>query len=290
MQNFKQILSDIGELIVFKHSIFSLPFIFTAMITASKLQNGSMWFGFGLLILGILCAVSARNFAMACNRLLDEDIDRPNPRCANRPSVDGRVGRENLKLFIIANGVIFVVVAYLINSLAFWLSFPILAILFSYSFFKRFSASAHIVLGICSGLAPLAGAIAVLGEIPLWSMLLASASCFWVAGFDILYSLQDIEYDQKAGLFSIPSIYGENASLFISALFHAITTLFWLFYCAAANLGFWAYFGVLLSAVILYFEHKIVRRDFSKIDRAFFTLNGYLGIMFFVFIFIDLWS
>ena len=123
MGKFKQILCDISELIVFKHSIFSLTFIFTAMITASKILNNSMWFGFKLLILGILCAVSARNFAMACNRLIDEDIDRPNPRCANRPSVDGRIGRGNLILFIVLNGIFFVVVSYFINSLAFKLSF-----------------------------------------------------------------------------------------------------------------------------------------------------------------------
>ncbi|MCI6641304.1 MULTISPECIES: menaquinone biosynthesis prenyltransferase MqnP [Campylobacter] len=290
MGKFKQILCDISELIVFKHSIFSLTFIFTAMITASKILNNSMWFGFKLLILGILCAVSARNFAMACNRLIDEDIDRPNPRCANRPSVDGRIGRGNLILFIVLNGIFFVVVSYFINSLAFKLSFVFLFLLFIYSFFKRFSSTAHIMLGVCSALAPLAGAIAVLGYIPLWSLLLACASAFWVGGFDILYSLQDIDYDRKAGLYSIPSIYGENASLFISALFHAVTVLFWLFYAGAAGLGFWAYSGIIISALILVKEHRIVRKDFSKIDRAFFTLNGYLGIMFFIFIFIDLWN
>ena len=126
MSKFIQILKDINELIVFKHSVFALPFIFMAMIVSSKLVNGTMWFGLSLLFLGILCAVSARNYAMALNRYLDEDIDRPNPRCASRPSVDGRIGRKNLLLFIIANAVIFVVTAYFINSLA-------------YSFVEQFS-------------------------------------------------------------------------------------------------------------------------------------------------------
>ena len=124
-----RILRDINELIVFKHSIFALPFIFVAMISASKIDNDSMWFGWKLLILGVICAVSARNFAMAYNRLKDEDIDRPNPRCASRPSVDGRIGRVNLILFIGLNAVIFVVCAYFINLLAFCLSLPFLLIL-----------------------------------------------------------------------------------------------------------------------------------------------------------------
>ncbi|MDA3072049.1 MULTISPECIES: menaquinone biosynthesis prenyltransferase MqnP [unclassified Campylobacter] len=288
MEKFKQILKDINELIVFKHSVFALPFIFVAMITASKAQNGSMWFGFGLFVLGILCAVSARSFAMAVNRYLDEEIDRNNPRCASRPSVDGRIGRKNLLAFIIANAVIFVFVAYLINSLAFALSVPILLALGSYSYFKRFSETAHLMLGLCLGLAPIAGNIAVTGAISIWSVVLCLGVVFWVGGFDVLYSLQDMEYDRQNGLFSIPSRYGKEASMFISKLFHAICVIFWFLYCALANLGTFAYIGVAVCALILYKEHKIVEKDFSKIDRAFFTLNGYLGIIFFIFVWISL--
>lgn len=288
MNEFLKKLKDINELIVFKHSIFALPFIFVAMIVASKIQDGSMWFGWKLLILGLICAVSARNFAMAYNRYMDEDIDRPNPRCANRPSVDGRIGRKNLIFFIVSNALIFVISSFFINSLAFWLSFPFLLILGGYSWIKRFSEYAHIILGICQGLAPIAGAVAVTGEIPLWSIIIAFASTFWVGGFDILYSLQDMEYDQKAGLYSIPSRYGKTASFFIAKIFHLVTVIFWFLFAGAANLGFWAYFGIIISALILYKEHKIVEKDFSKIDRAFFTLNGYLGILFFIFIWIDL--
>ncbi len=289
MTKLLQTLRDINELIVFKHSVFALPFIFVAMIVASKLWNGSMWFGWGLLFLGVVCAVSARNFAMAFNRYMDEDIDRPNPRCASRPSVDGRIGRSNLILFIVGNALVFVIAAYFINSLAFWLSFPFLLILGGYSLFKRFSALAHVALGVCQGLAPIAGAVAVTGEIPLWSLLLACASTFWVGGFDILYSLQDMEYDKKAGLFSIPALYGKDASMFISRLFHGVCVIFWFLFAVAAGLGFFAYLGIVLSAVILWKEHRIVAADFSKIDRAFFTLNGYLGIMFFIFVWISLW-
>jgi len=221
---------------------------------------------------------------MAFNRYKDEDIDKLNPRTANRPSVDGRIGKDNMRIFIAANGVIFIVCAYFINSLAFWLSFPILAVLAGYSIFKRFSELAHLVLGLSLGLAPIAGAVAVSAQIPLWSVLLCLGVMFWVGGFDLLYSLQDIEFDREHGLFSIPSVYGDKATLFISAIFHALSVIFWLLFAWAANLGSFAFFGILLSGVILWQEHRIVRRDFSKIDRAFFTLNGYLGILFFIFV------
>nr|WP_103643068.1 menaquinone biosynthesis prenyltransferase MqnP [Campylobacter concisus] len=280
-------LKDIAELIVFKHSVFALPFIFVAMIVASKIENGSAWFGFKLLILGTLCAVSARNFAMAFNRYQDEDIDKLNPRTASRPSVDGRIGKGNMQLFITANALIFIICAYFVNSLAFWLSFPILAVLGGYSLFKRFSELAHLVLGLSLGLAPIAGVVAVSADIPLWSVLLCLGVTFWVAGFDLLYSLQDIKFDQENKLFSIPAIYGDKATLFLSAIFHALAFILWLLFAWAAGLGAMAFFGIVVSGVILFFEHRIVRRDFSKIDRAFFTLNGYLGILFFIFVWIS---
>lgn len=280
-------LKDISDLIVFKHSVFALPFIFTAMIVSSKAINGSMWFGFKLFILGLLAAVSARNFAMAFNRYADRDIDKYNPRTANRPSVDGRIGAKNMQLFIALNALIFIVVAYMINDLAFYLSVPILIILGGYSLFKRFSPYAHLVLGVSLGLAPIAGVVAIQESIPMWSVLLSIGVMYWVAGFDLLYALQDMEYDKANGLFSIPSRFGQDATFFISRLFHAQTVLFWLLFVINAELGFFAYVGVVVAAVVLFFEHRIVLKDFSKIDRAFFTLNGYLGVIFFVLIFLD---
>lgn len=280
-------LKDISDLIVFKHSVFALPFIFTAMIVSSKAINGSMWFGFKLFIFGLLAAVSARNFAMAFNRYADRDIDKYNPRTANRPSVDGRIGAKNMQLFIALNALIFIVVAYMINDLAFYLSVPILIILGGYSLFKRFSPYAHLVLGVSLGLAPIAGVVAIQESIPMWSVLLSIGVMYWVAGFDLLYSLQDMEYDKANGLFSIPSRFGQDATFFISRLFHAQTVLFWLLFVINAELGFFAYVGVVVAAVVLFFEHRIVLKDFSKIDRAFFTLNGYLGVIFFVLIFLD---
>jgi 4-hydroxybenzoate polyprenyltransferase len=282
LQELKQKLKDFNELVMFEHSIFSLPFIFIAMVVAA---NG--WFGFWLLILGALAAVSARNFAMGVNRYADRDIDAHNPRTANRPNVDGRLDATSILIFIGVNALAFIVIAYLINPLAFKLSFPILAVLGSYSYFKRFSSLAHIILGISLGLAPIAGVIAVSATIPIWAVLLSLGVIFWVAGFDLLYSLQDMEYDISKDLHSIPSKYGAESTLFISALFHGLAVLFWLLFVWAADLGFFALVAAVGSGFVLAYEQKLVRRDFTQIDKAFFTVNGYLGIAFFIFIVLD---
>ncbi len=282
MGKVRTLLSNINELVMFKHTVFSLPFIFIAMVVAA---DG--WFGWRLLFLGLLCAVAARNFAMGVNRYLDRDIDAKNPRTASRPSVDGRVSPQIQKIFIGVNALLFVVVSYFINDLAFYLSIPILALLAVYSYFKRFSEFAHLFLGLTLGLAPIAGVVAVKADITMWSIFLGLGVLFWVAGFDLLYSLQDIEFDKREGLYSIPSIYGEKCTLFLSKLFHILAVLFWLFFTIEAGLGFFAYIAVTVGAGMLWYEHKIVNEDFKKIDRAFFTVNGYLGIAYFLFIVLD---
>ena len=270
------------ELVKFSHTIFSLPFILIAMIVGA---NG--WFGWKLFILALLAAISARNFAMAFNRLVDRDIDAKNPRTKDRISVRGDISVDEIKLFIVANALIFIGTAYMINDLAFKLSFLILIILAGYSYFKRFSAFAHLVLGVSLGLAPIAGAIAVTGSIPCWSVFLAFGTMFWVAGFDILYSLQDIEFDKKEGLFSIPAIVGEKGALFMAKMFHVFAVIFWTLFVAYANLGFFAWIGVLISGAILYYEHLLISKSFDNIPKAFFDLNGFLGIIFLVFIILD---
>jgi 4-hydroxybenzoate polyprenyltransferase len=273
---------DFNELIMFQHSVFSLPFIFIAMIVAA---DG--WFGWRLLGLGVLAAVSARNYAMLVNRYLDRDIDALNPRTRNRPSVDGRFSASQLKILIAVNAAIFVATAWAINDLAFRLSFPILVVLGGYSWFKRFSETAHLVLGLSLGLAPIAGAVAVEGAIPMWSVMLAVGVMFWGAGFDLLYSLQDIDFDKAQGLHSIPSRYGSEATMFLARIFHALAVLFWAFFTAEAGLGFFGWLAVLLAAGMLWYEHRIVSRDFTKIDRAFFTVNGYLGFLYLGFVILD---
>ena len=274
-------LSNFSELVMFQHSIFSLPFIFIAMLVAA---DG--WFGWKLLFLGALAAVSARNFAMGVNRYLDRDIDVLNPRTKNRPSVDGRVSEKSMQLFIAGNALLFIVTAYFINTLALALSVPILIVLGAYTYFKRFSASAHLILGVSLGLAPIAGAVAVLGTIPLWSVYLALGVMFWVAGFDLLYSLQDIEFDRENGLHSIPAKLGVKKTMMISRFFHLLAVVFWGLFVAPSGIGSYGVLAVIVSALLLGYEHYLVLDNPQKIDKAFFTVNGYLGFVFLVFVII----
>jgi len=267
---------------MFKHSVFSLPFIFIAMLVAAE-----GWFGWKLLFLGTLAAVTARNFAMGVNRYLDRDIDILNPRTKSRPSVDGRVSNGQMVGFIVLNALLFIVVAYFVNTLAFQLSLPILLVLGAYTLFKRFSPLAHLILGVSLGLAPIAGVVAVNGEITLWSVYLAIGVMFWVAGFDLLYSLQDIEFDKAHGLHSIPSKFGAKKTMWIARLFHFLAIVFWVGFVAVSGLGFWAQLAILFSAIMLSYEHYLVNKDFTKIDKAFFTVNGYLGFVFLILIIME---
>lgn len=282
MNKLIQKLNDFNELVMFKHSIFSLPFIFIAMIVAA---DG--WFGFKLFVLGILAALTARNFAMGFNRYMDRDIDALNPRTVNRPNVDGRIPASQMLLFTIANALGFILVAYFVNELALIISLPILFVIGSYSYFKRFSYLAHVILGISLALAPIAGVVAVTETITLWSIFLSIGVMFWVAGFDLLYSLQDIDVDKKLGLHSIPSRFGAEKTMKISKIFHSLTVVFWLLFVMISGGSAFAYLAVLISAVMLSYEHYLVNKDFRKIDKAFFTVNGYLGIIFLILIIID---
>ncbi|HEY9129508.1 MAG TPA: menaquinone biosynthesis prenyltransferase MqnP [Sulfurovum sp.] len=282
MNRLKEKLQHFSELVMFKHSVFSLPFIFIAMLVAAQ-----GWFGWKLLLLGTLAAVTARNFAMGVNRYLDKDIDILNPRTKGRPSVDGRVTDTQMIGFIVVNAFLFVAVAYLINPLAFKLSFPILIVLGAYTFFKRFSALAHLILGVSLGLAPIAGVVAVSAQITIWSVYLAIGVMFWVAGFDLLYSLQDIEFDKANNLHSIPSKLGVHKTMWIARIFHVLAVVFWAIFVIMAQLGIWAELAVLFSAMMLGYEHYIVNKDFTKIDKAFFTVNGYLGFVFLILIIME---
>ena len=278
----KEKLNHFSELVMFKHSVFSLPFIFTAMFVAAQ-----GWFGWRLLLLGTLAAVTARNFAMGVNRYLDRDVDILNPRTKGRPSVDGRVSNAQMVGFIAINAMLFIVVAYFVNTLAFQLSLPILLVLGAYTLFKRFSSMAHLILGVSLGLAPIAGVVAVNGEITLWSVYLAIGVMFWVAGFDLLYSLQDMAFDKAHGLHSIPSKFGANKTMWIARLFHLLAIVFWMYFVVTAGLGLWAQLAIVFSAIMLGYEHYIVNKDFTKIDKAFFTVNGYLGFVFLILIIVE---
>jgi len=284
MEKILKKLNDFNELVMFKHSIFSLPFIFIAMVIAA---DG--WFGWSLLFLGVLAALTARNFAMGLNRYLDRDIDALNPRTQNRPNVDGRLSPKAMFIFTVLNALLFILVAYFVNEMAFYLSFPILIIIGSYSYFKRFSYLAHVILGISLALAPIAGVVAVTETVTWWSVFLSIGVMFWVAGFDLLYALQDIDVDKELNLHSIPSQFGAEKTMLISKIFHTLTIIFWVLFIISSDSSYFGYLAVLISASMLIYEHYLVNKDFNKIDKAFFTVNGYLGIVFFVLIILDNW-
>lgn len=276
----QQKLKNLSELVMFQHSVFSMPFIFIAMLVAS---NG--WFGWKLFFFGIIATISARNFAMAFNRYADRKFDSTNPRTKNRPSVDGRISPQAILLFIFANAIIFVFMGYLINDLCFYLSFPILIILASYSLFKRFSSLAHLVLGLSLGLAPIAGVAATNGEVPLWSIYLCIGVLFWVAGFDLLYALQDIEHDKKEGLHSIPSVFGIAKTLWISRLFHLLTLIFWTLFILESHRGSWMWIGLCISAIALFFEQYLVSKTFTISHAHFLQLMRILELLSWDFVF-----
>ena len=284
IKTLKTILLNINDLIVFKHSIFSLPFIFIAMLLSSKGV-----FTLTLFILCILAALFARNFAMAFNRLVDIDIDAKNQRCKTRPSVDGRLSKKFILLFTILNAFLFCLNAYFINDLSFKLSLPFLIILAFYSYTKRWTYFAHLFLGLALGLAPIAGDIAISSSISLWSIFLALGVLFWVAGFDILYSLQDMDFDKKEKLFSIPAKFGIQKSLHISAFFHILTIIFWLISIFVYQSSYILYIGVFLSFLMLVYEHYLVRQNVENIDKAFFVVNGYLGFIFLFFTILEVY-
>lgn len=284
MQKIKNIL----ELIVFKHSIFALPFLLVSMFATIKLYTLSIsdiWYKF---ILAILCAVCARNYAMGLNRLLDADIDKLNDRTKNRPSVDGRVDKRNLILFIIINAIVFILLTYFINQICFYLSFFVLVLLGSYSLFKRFSYFAHLILGLSLGFSCIAGELVLNASVSSFSIALCFAVCFWTAGFDSLYALQDLEFDKSHGLYSIPSIYGHKATLFIAIIFHVIAVLFWFIFLFIVKAGIFGFLGLFVVCVLLFMEHIIVRKNINKIEKAFFDINAIISIVFLVFYILDI--
>lgn len=288
-QKLKDLLKNFGELVVFKHTIFSSTFLLVAVIVAFWQIRTTINASFvaKTLILCALALIFARNFAMAFNRFCDTKFDALNPRTSSRPSVDGRISPRAVLFFVIANALGFILTSFFINALALALSAPFLLVLCAYSYFKRFSALAHFVLGICLALAPIAGVVAVLGTIPLWSVFLSLGVAFWVAGFDLLYSLQDIDFDKANGLFSIPSRYGLKATIFISRFAHIMAVIFWGLFVWDSQGGIIAYLGVINACVMLIYEHYLVAKDLLNIPKAFFQTNGYLGVIFLAFIALD---
>ena len=270
-------------MIKWEHSIFALPFALCgAMLAANGLPSGRQLFWI------VVAMVGARSAAMAFNRLVDAKFDAENPRTSTRAIPTGTLSKTFVALFVVVSSGVLVLAAWQLNWLAFRLSPLALAIVLLYSYTKRFTRWSHLVLGFALGVAPAAAWIAVKGNLDLRILLLTFAVTFWVAGFDVLYACQDIEFDRSAKLYSLPCFFGVKKSLIIARLLHFTMFLFLLLLVLVFGLGKVALLGIVIVALLLGYEHSLVRSDdLSKLNAAFFTMNGVIAVVFFVFVAAD---
>jgi len=267
------------RLIKFSHSVFALPFAFTsALIAADGIPSAYQ-------ILWITVAmVSGRSGAMGMNRIIDRRIDALNPRTENREIPKGVVKTHEALIFTMIAFMLLVFAAYKLNPLCLKISPMFILVLLIYSYTKRFTWLCHIILGIALALAPLGAWIAVRGEFDFKILPLCFAVMFWVAGFDSLYGLQDIDFDKRHGIYSIPSIFGIKTSLWTARIFHLITIGLLLSLIPLFKLSSIYLLGVIIASGLLLYEHAMVKStDLSKLNMAFFNMNGYISITVFVF-------
>ncbi|MDQ7038135.1 MAG: UbiA-like polyprenyltransferase [Aquificota bacterium] len=272
-------LRNYADLVKFEHTVFALPFALAGILLLIE-EVPSLW-----RVVWILVAfVSARTLGMALNRLIDEPYDRENPRTKDWPHASGKVSREEVKVLILISGGAFLISSLMINFLAFLLSPLVILLLWAYPYAKRFTHYPHLVLGLVYLLIPVAVDIALNERVSLEALVLGTAMALWVAGFDILYSLQDYDFDREKGLKSIPVLVGVGGAIKVARIFHLGT-----FLCLVVlgvmdrDLGLVYFAGLTLLALFLIYEHTLVRPDdLSKINRAFFTVNGYVSIAFFL--------
>jgi 4-hydroxybenzoate polyprenyltransferase len=262
------------EMIKFSHTVFALPFALTgALLAAHGLPSGRQ-------ILWIIVAMAgARTAAMGLNRLIDAGIDAENPRTAGRAIPAGLIGKGATLAFIIAATGLMLLAAGMLNPLCLKLAPVALFFLVLYSYCKRFTSLAHVVLGICLAAAPIGAWIAIRGAIDPPALILGGVVLFWVAGFDILYALQDLEFDRSAGLHSIPVVLGVEGSLWAARMFHLVMLGLLLGLFSVMRLGGFFMAGILAAAAMLLYEHWLLRTgDLDKLDAAFFNMNGYISI------------
>jgi len=280
---FKKI-KTVLEMIKFEHSIFALPFVYIGAFLAQR--NLPPW---DKLFWILIAVVSARSVAMAFNRLVDMNIDAQNPRTKNRALPKGLLTPRWVIGFIIFWTLLFFVATYNLNRLVFYLSPVALFIITGYSYTKRFTWLTHLFLGIADGLAPLGGWLAVkpvFNPIAFW---LFWGVAFWIAGFDILYSCLDYEFDKKQGLHSIPVRFGIKNGLYLSSFLHILTIICFYYVGKAAQLNILYFYGLGVVSLLLLYEHLIIKPyDFSKLTMAFFTVNGFISIIMFFIILVSL--
>jgi 4-hydroxybenzoate polyprenyltransferase len=272
------------EMIKWEHSVFALPFALCgAMLAAGGLPTAHQlaWI--------VVAMVAARSAAMAFNRLADASIDAANPRTSARALPAGQLTPAFVATFVVISSVVFIVAAAELNRLALWLSPVALAVLLLYSYTKRFTRWSHLVLGFALGIAPSAAWIAVRGSLDPRILLLTAAVTFWVGGFDVLYACQDFDFDRASGLHSIPRYLGISRALWVARAFHVIMLLLLAAVLVAFGMGKLAIAGVAVVAALLAYEHSLVSGgDLRKLNAAFFTMNGVISVVFFVFVAGDL--
>lgn len=263
------------EMIKFSHTLFALPFALTgALLAARGVPAATQLFWI------VMAMVGARTTAMALNRLIDAEIDARNPRTATRAIPAGLIGKGSVAVYIAISLLLLLYAAYRLNPLCLKLAPVAIFFLLLYSYCKRFTALAHIVLGLCLAAAPIGAWIAIRGEIGLPPLLLGAAVLFWVAGFDILYALQDLEFDKTSGLHSIPVRLGLRGSLLLARFFSVLTVLFLIGLALQLHLGVPFYSGIAAAALLLCYEHWLLRSgDLVRLDLAFFTMNGYVSVI-----------
>jgi 4-hydroxybenzoate polyprenyltransferase len=275
------------SLIKFSHTVFALPFAFigfTAGILDLKDTGNIPYFEWTVLVKMLLCMVFARSAAMSFNRYIDRRFDALNPRTANREIPAGVISPRNALVFTIASSVLFVATTWFINQECFRLSFVALFVVLFYSYTKRFTALCHVVLGVGLSLSPIGAYLAVTGEWALLPVLFSFAVLTWVSGFDIIYALQDEEFDRKNTLHSIPAALGVRRSLVVSSVLHVLSAGFVVWAGIAGNLGFVYWVGAAFYGALLIYQHLLVKpNDLSKVNIAFANTNGIASVVFAVF-------
>src|SRR5580700_859533 len=272
------------EMIKFEHSVFALPFALTGALLAFRASHfDALGFGYKLLWIAI-AMVSARSAAMAFNRILDADIDARNPRTRLRHIPAGLLSIRFAWGFVIVSVLVFLLASRALNPLCFKLAPVALAVVFFYSFTKRFTTFSHLILGFSLGIAPAAAWIAVRGSLDPRILWLTAAVTFWTAGFDIIYSCQDYEFDRESELFSMPRALGIGPALYVARGLHLLMIVSLLMLVWQLQLGSLALAGVAAVSALLIYEHTLVKAgDLSRVNAAFFTMNGWVSVLFFVF-------
>jgi len=267
------------SLVTFSHTIFAMPFaIIGFFLAVSTTLNPFNWFK---LLLMLFCMVFARNAAMAFNRYLDREIDAKNPRTKIRDIPAGRISATNALVFTLLNCALFVAATWFINPLCFYLSPVALLVVLGYSFTKRFTALCHLVLGLGLSLAPIGAYLVVTGEFALLPILFSLAVLCWVSGFDIMYALQDEEFDKQEKLHSIPSYLGTHKALMVSNILHIFAALFVIAPLFFTPLSWPYYIGLIIFIGMLIYQHQLVKpNNLSRVNFAFMTTNGIASVAF----------